>query len=103
MSRRRKKDYVKQLEDKVDQLESQIIELNRRIEQYKIKLSLKEIGEEREVKESEDLQDLLRIDMKNVVQNEKEESRQNDTFFKLLKHYHSLQGPVGVDRIKLIK
>jgi TolA-binding protein len=103
LSRRRKKDYTKQLEEKVESLEAQIQQLNRKIDNLKIKLNLKLIGEEREFKEAEDTNVMFREDMLKTVEKQEDDQQKNQEFFKLLKHYHTLQGPVGADRIKVIK
>lgn len=68
-----------------------------------LKLNLEVMGESREIKEVEDTNIMFKEDMLQTVETPKDESKSNDDFFRMLKHYHTLQGPVGADRIKLIK
>ena len=55
------------------------------------------------MKEVKDTYDLLRNDIEEVVHKETQEEKVNDNFFKLFKHYNSLQGATGSDRVKMIK
>lgn len=59
-NRRKKKEYVNELESKIDFLEGEIVRLNNQIDKYKYKLNIVVIGEEKDFGEYTELQEYRR-------------------------------------------
>ena len=74
-NRRKKKEYVKELENKIQNLEKEIVRLNGLVDTYKYKIGVHMIGEERDLDEFIQMQEqqIIKISKKLEEGKDKEE------------------------------
>lgn len=70
-NRRRRKEYVKHLEGRVEFLENEVTRLNKQVERYKIKQNLIIIGEEKDHSEFQETQEQSRTSTINMLKQNK--------------------------------
>lgn len=72
VSRRKKKEYVTELESKIEDLEAQVAQLNQKISMLQCKISSFAIGDEKDFKELHDIQNYSREIALRELENEKD-------------------------------
>jgi predicted RNase H-like nuclease (RuvC/YqgF family) len=98
-NRRKKKEYVHELENKIEHLEKQITNLSSQIDKYKYKLNIAAIGEERDFGEYNELQEYRRqTTIKSL-----EEGKDEKELKKNIADFAKFAGLASSDRQKLIK
>lgn len=98
-NRRKKKEYVTELESTVEKLEDEIVRLNNLIDKYRFKIGVHVIGEEKDFKEYNELQEFRRQHAIKSL----EEGRDKDTLQRNIKEFSRFAGIAANDRKKLIK
>lgn len=98
-NRRKKKEYVNELESKIDFLEGEIVRLNNQIDKYRHKLNIVVIGEEKDFGEYTELQECRR---QNAIKS-LEEGRDKEELKKNISDFAKFAGCVSNDRQRLIK
>jgi len=97
-NRRRKKEYVKELEEKVQNLENTIVDLNNEIAVYKHKMFSIAWGGEAHFTDFESLREAWRYRIEEMTQNKEKENG-----FKQFEEVKDAFGPMGSARRLMIK
>ena len=98
-TRRKNKEYTKELEAKVDALENKVLYLTSQIDKYKYKMNVMAIGDEKDLSEFKNLEDFGKTDLLNSLKNGAGLDDLKNKIHKLSK----TAGSAGKDRQKLIK
>lgn len=97
-NRRRKKEYVKELEDKVEELESKILSLNDELSVYKNKMLSLASGGDIHFTDFENYREVFRNKVENLTS--KTEAKEG---FKKFEEIKDSFGPMGTARRKMLK
>lgn len=98
-TRRKNKEYTKQLEARIDELEDKVANLTSMVEKYKFKLHMMSIGEDKDLRDFKVMEEIGRIELVGSLYNGTHSSHLKDKISELSKK----SGSAGTDRQKLIK